>query len=129
MTIATDHDPDTGTELKAVLPEAPASRIILHIDMDSFYASVETHERPELGGKAVVIGADPKKGKGRGVVATCSYAGPGIWDSVSNAHLTGIRSLPAGNIPSPGFSLVHKDFFGNNDNTTLLWLPLRAGKY
>jgi DNA polymerase IV (DinB-like DNA polymerase) len=74
MTIATDHDPDKGTELKAVLPVAPASRIILHIDMDSFYASVETHERPELGGKAVVIGADPKKGKGRGVVATCSYA-------------------------------------------------------
>jgi DNA polymerase IV (DinB-like DNA polymerase) len=74
MTKATDHDPDTGTELKAVLPVAPASRIILHIDMDSFYASVETHERPELGGKAVVIGADPKEGKGRGVVATCSYA-------------------------------------------------------
>jgi DNA polymerase IV (archaeal DinB-like DNA polymerase) len=73
MTKATDHDPDTGTELKAVLPVAPASRIILHIDMDSFYASVETHERPELKGKAVVIGADPKEGKGRGVVATCSY--------------------------------------------------------
>ena len=73
MTKSTDHDPDTGTDLKAVLPAAPSSRIIMHIDMDSFYASVETHERPELRGKAVVIGADPKKGKGRGVVATCSY--------------------------------------------------------
>ena len=29
--------------------------------------------RPELWGKPVVIGADPKQGKGRGVVATCSY--------------------------------------------------------
>jgi DNA polymerase IV (DinB-like DNA polymerase) len=48
-------------------------RIILHLDMDSFYASVEMQDRPELRGKPVVIGADPKQGKGRGVVATCSY--------------------------------------------------------
>jgi DNA polymerase IV (DinB-like DNA polymerase) len=41
--------------------------------MDSFYASVEMQDRPELRGKPVVIGADPKQGKGRGVVATCSY--------------------------------------------------------
>lgn len=48
-------------------------RIILHIDMDSFYASVEMQRRPELSSKPVVIGADPKQGKGRGVVSTCSY--------------------------------------------------------
>lgn len=48
-------------------------RIILHLDMDSFYASVEVQRRRELAGKPVVIGADPKQGKGRGVVSTCSY--------------------------------------------------------
>ena len=48
-------------------------RIILHLDMDSFYASVEMHERPELAGRPVIIGADPKHGTGRGVVSTCSY--------------------------------------------------------
>jgi DNA polymerase IV (DinB-like DNA polymerase) len=73
MTEAMENDPGTGLKMNAIIPSEYSSRIILHIDMDSFYASVEMHERPELRGKAVVIGADPKKGKGRGVVATCSY--------------------------------------------------------
>jgi DNA polymerase IV (DinB-like DNA polymerase) len=49
------------------------SQIVLHVDMDSFFASVEVREKPELKGLSVVVGADPKKGKGRGVVCTCSY--------------------------------------------------------
>jgi DNA polymerase IV (DinB-like DNA polymerase) len=41
--------------------------------MDSFYASAEVLRRPELRGRPVVVGADPKKGTGRGVACTCSY--------------------------------------------------------
>ena len=48
-------------------------RIILHLDMDHFYTAVETRERPELGGKPVIVGADPKGGEGRGVVSTSNY--------------------------------------------------------
>ncbi|MBC7085259.1 MAG: DNA polymerase IV [Methanomethylovorans sp.] len=48
-------------------------QITLHVDMDSFYSSVETKERPELKGRPVVVGSDPKGGRGRGVVSTCSY--------------------------------------------------------
>ncbi len=50
-----------------------AHRIIFHVDMDSFYASVELLDRPEHRGKPLVVGADPKEGKGRGVVLTASY--------------------------------------------------------
>ncbi|MEI6211550.1 MAG: DNA polymerase IV [bacterium] len=47
-----------------------SSRDILHVDMDAFFAAVEQHDRPELRGKPVIVGAPPDQ---RGVVSTCSY--------------------------------------------------------
>ena len=49
------------------------NRVIMHLDMDAFYASVEQFDFPEYRGKPVVVGADPKEGRGRGVVSAASY--------------------------------------------------------
>jgi DNA polymerase IV (DinB-like DNA polymerase) len=49
-------------------------RIVVHVDMDAFYAAVEERAHPEWRGRPVVVGADPKEGRGRGVVTTANYA-------------------------------------------------------
>ncbi|RLI15964.1 DNA polymerase IV, partial [Candidatus Bathyarchaeota archaeon] len=48
-------------------------RIIFHVDMDHFFTAIEEKKHPEFKGKPVIVGADPKGGKGRGVVSTCNY--------------------------------------------------------
>lgn len=48
-----------------------SARIILHVDMNSFYASVEQAYNPTLKGKAIAIAGNPKER--RGIIVTSSY--------------------------------------------------------
>ncbi|MBI4134109.1 MAG: DNA polymerase IV [Candidatus Terrybacteria bacterium] len=48
-------------------------RIVLHLDMDAFFAAIEERDHPDFAGFPVVVGADPQGGGGRGVVSTANY--------------------------------------------------------
>jgi len=78
-------------------------KLIFHVDMDAFYASVEQADDPSLKGKPVIIGARPGT---RGVVSACSYEARrfGVHSAmpISEAH----RRCPEG-----------------------VYLPVRMGRY
>ena len=56
-----------------VMDKAKPNRIIAHLDMDAFFASVEERYTPRFRGLPIVVGSDHKNGMGRGVVSTANY--------------------------------------------------------
>ena len=66
-----------GIMLAQSIIEAPiridASRKIVHVDMDAFYASIEEREHPAYKTQPLVIAHDPRQTGGRGVVTTANY--------------------------------------------------------
>ncbi len=84
------------------------ARVVFHVDMDAFYVSVERRENPELVGRPVIVGADPKGGRGRGVVMACSY----------EARALGVRSgtpisLAWKKLPDAVFLPPNYDLYGS----------------
>jgi DNA polymerase-4 len=53
-----------------VVPNPSVEKLVMHLDMDAFFAAVEQRDHPEYRGLPVVVGARPGT---RGVVSTCSY--------------------------------------------------------
>lgn len=81
-------------------------RVVIHVDMDSFFAAIEERENPELRGKAVVVCMFSGRSELSGSVSTCNYA----------AREYGIRSgMPCSQAkklnPDAVFLPVRKDFY------------------
>jgi DNA polymerase-4 len=90
----------------AGIPSAPdRDHVIAHLDLDAFFAAVEMHRRPELRGRAVVVGGDPA---GRGVVATANYAARrfGIRSAMSAAEA--LRRCPDAVFVPPDMALYRE---------------------
>lgn len=93
-------------------------RVILHLDMDAFYASIEQRDRPELRGHPVIVGAPPDQ---RGVVCAASY----------EARKFGVRSaLPSSTArrlcPGGIFIRPRMDHY-REESRQIMRLVIRAG--
>lgn len=83
-------------------------RVLLHVDMDSFYASCELSLKPELRNEPYVVGADPQNGKGRGVVLACNYPARKFGLHSGMPISTAWRLCPQAHYDQPHFGLYEK---------------------
>ncbi len=76
----------------------PASRVICHLDMDAFYASVEQRDHPQWRGLPVIVGGSPER---RGVVCAASYEARKLGVKSAMPSVTAGRLCPHGIFVSP----------------------------
>src|SRR5439155_26683912 len=82
------------------------ARVIFHLDMDAFYASIEQRENPQLRGKPVIVGSPPTQ---RGVVCAASYEARKFGVRSAMPSMTAGRLLPRGVFVRPRMSLYREE--------------------
>ncbi|WP_336359354.1 DNA polymerase IV [Haladaptatus sp. ZSTT2] len=83
-----------GARLPGVPDEDGPARIILHVDMDCFYAACERLREPELVGKPVIVGMGYEPGETIGAVATASYEARAFGIESAQAISKALDTLP-----------------------------------
>jgi len=84
---------------------AQASRKIIHVDCDCFYAAVEMRDDPSLRSRPVAVGGDPHR---RGVIATCNYPARRFGVHSAMASSQALRLCPELVIVPPNFDKYRK---------------------
>lgn len=84
---------------------AQASRKIIHVDCDCFYAAVEMRDDPSLRNRPVAVGGDPHR---RGVIATCNYPARHFGVHSAMASSQALRLCPELVIVPPNFDKYRK---------------------
>jgi DNA polymerase-4 len=77
-------------------------RKIIHVDADSFYASVETRENPALAGEPIAVGGRAER---RGVIATANYEARKFGVHSAMASARALKLCPDLIIVAPRFEL------------------------
>src|SRR5512132_2583678 len=80
-------------------------RVIFHLDMDAFYASIEQRDHPALRGRPVIVGAPPTQ---RGVVCAASYEARQFGVRSAMPSMTAGRLCPNGVFVRPRMD-VYRD--------------------
>jgi len=91
-------------------------RVIFHLDMDAFYASVEQRDNPALKGQPVVVGAPPTQ---RGVVAASSYEARS-WRALRHAQHHRRKVCPGAVFVRP-----RMDVYREESRRIMEWWPRR----
>ena len=86
-------------------------RNVIHIDMDTFYASVEQRDQPELKGKSVIMVGDPHWDRQRSPIMHIHWPKKWIAGSIIFTDKTGINEDHKHHMATSSLKKAHLEHF------------------